>query len=179
MSFAEKLRASRKEKGLSQEALAEKLKVSRQSVTKWESGLAYPEIRTLILLAETLDRDLDWLLSDEKNQVMNRASYGEQEPYYIKEKIPDRKALKSVLEKNVILRILHALDRLEICEETEQETGRVRYSIYDGMVFVEMEENVPETGMTNRIFTEMKFQDMQQFLPWLEKALKTLFIQSE
>ena len=68
MSFAEKLRASRKEKGLSQEALAEKLKVSRQSVTKWESGLAYPEIRTLILLAETLDRDLDWLLSDEKNQ---------------------------------------------------------------------------------------------------------------
>ena len=41
MSFAGRLKISRKEKGYSQEALAEELEVSRQSITKWESGRGY------------------------------------------------------------------------------------------------------------------------------------------
>ena len=44
MKFNEKLIKLRKEKGLSQEGLADKLDVSRQSVSKWESGQTYPEI---------------------------------------------------------------------------------------------------------------------------------------
>ena len=40
MSFAENLRALRKEKGISQEELAELLEVSRQAVSKWEQGVS-------------------------------------------------------------------------------------------------------------------------------------------
>ena len=65
MSFAERLRVSRKEKGYSQEILAEKLNVSRQTVTKWETENAYPEMKTLLLLSVILQKDLDWLFSDD------------------------------------------------------------------------------------------------------------------
>ena len=46
MSFAGRLKISRKEKGYSQEPLAEELEVSRQSITKWETGTAFPELRS-------------------------------------------------------------------------------------------------------------------------------------
>lgn len=48
MIFSEKLAVLRKNKGLTQESLAEKLNVSRQAVAKWESGQAYPDISNLI-----------------------------------------------------------------------------------------------------------------------------------
>ncbi len=65
MSFAERIRVSRKEKGYSQEMLAEKVNVSRQTVTKWETENAYPETKTLLLLSVVLEKDLDWLFSDD------------------------------------------------------------------------------------------------------------------
>jgi len=65
MSFAERIRVSRKEKGYSQEMLAEKLNVSRQTVTKWETENTYPETKTLLLLSVILEKDLDWLFSDD------------------------------------------------------------------------------------------------------------------
>ena len=43
MALSEKLYALRKERGLSQEQLAEGLKVSRQAISKWESGQSLPE----------------------------------------------------------------------------------------------------------------------------------------
>lgn len=43
MNFGEKLFSLRKEKGLSQEALAEQLNTSRQAVSKWENNQGYPE----------------------------------------------------------------------------------------------------------------------------------------
>lgn len=48
MNFSDKLQILRKNKGLTQEALADKLNVSRQAVAKWESGQAYPDIDELI-----------------------------------------------------------------------------------------------------------------------------------
>ena len=49
LKFSEKLRLLRKERGLSQEQLAELLDVSRQSVSKWESSQTLPEINKLII----------------------------------------------------------------------------------------------------------------------------------
>jgi len=66
LSFSEKLRALRKEKGLSQEQLAELLNVSRQSVSKWESGQTYPEIEKLIILSNLFKITLDDLVNDKK-----------------------------------------------------------------------------------------------------------------
>ena len=47
MKFNEKLQKLRKEKGMSQEALADELGVSRQAVSKWENGQVYPETEKL------------------------------------------------------------------------------------------------------------------------------------
>lgn len=62
MNFAEKLTALRKSKELTQEQLAEKLNVSRQSVSKWENGQVIPEAEKLIELSRAFDVTLDYLL---------------------------------------------------------------------------------------------------------------------
>lgn len=64
MTFAEALRLARKERGLSQEDLAEMLGVSRQAVSKWELGEGYPEVEKLMLLSKQLGISLDSLLMD-------------------------------------------------------------------------------------------------------------------
>ena len=65
MSFAENLKQLRKEKQLSQEDLAEILDVSRQAVSKWEQGIGYPEVETLLLLSRKLRVSLDSLMATE------------------------------------------------------------------------------------------------------------------
>lgn len=68
MNFSNKLRAARKDKGITQEELAEVLSVSRQAVSNWESEQGYPETEKLIELAKTLDVSIDYLLVNEKEQ---------------------------------------------------------------------------------------------------------------
>ena len=65
MKLNEKIYWCRKHAGLSQEALAERIGVSRQSISKWETGEASPEISKLPLLAKAFDVTTDWLLSEE------------------------------------------------------------------------------------------------------------------
>jgi len=64
MKFDAKLQKLRKEKGLSQEALAEMLDVSRQAISKWESGQSYPEMEKLIILTDIFGVTLDSLVKD-------------------------------------------------------------------------------------------------------------------
>lgn len=65
MKLNDKIWVCRKKAGLSQEALAEKIGVSRQAISKWETGEAAPEITKLPLLARTFGVTADWLLDDE------------------------------------------------------------------------------------------------------------------
>ncbi len=69
MVFAEKLKTLRKEKNISQEALAEKIHVSRQAITKWESGNGIPDIENLIAISSLFNESLDSLLSEEKSLI--------------------------------------------------------------------------------------------------------------
>ncbi|TDF94410.1 helix-turn-helix domain-containing protein [Paenibacillus piri] len=67
MIFGEKLKSERKNKGWSQEELAEKLFVSRQSVSKWENGQNYPSIEIIIKVSDLFGLTIDELLrSDEE-----------------------------------------------------------------------------------------------------------------
>ena len=68
MTTGTKLAKLRKEKGLTQEQLAEMLNVSRQSISKWESDLTYPETEKLIALSRIFDCSMDYLLKDEVDQ---------------------------------------------------------------------------------------------------------------
>jgi len=65
MKLQEKIFYCRKKAGLSQEALAEQIGVSRQAISKWETGDAVPEINKLLLLATAFGMTTDWLLSDD------------------------------------------------------------------------------------------------------------------
>lgn len=67
MSLSEKLYELRKKGGLSQEQLAEQLGVSRQAISKWESGKAVPESDTLISISKYFDVTLDYLLKENAN----------------------------------------------------------------------------------------------------------------
>ena len=66
MEFHEKLQNLRKEKIMTQEELAEKLNVSRQAVSKWESNQTMPETDKIIQIANLFDVSLDYLLKGEK-----------------------------------------------------------------------------------------------------------------
>ncbi len=68
MLLGEKLAMLRKQNNYTQEQLAELLSVSRQAVSKWESGLAYPETEKLIRLSELYNCSLDYLIKDKQPQ---------------------------------------------------------------------------------------------------------------
>lgn len=66
MTFAEKLKSIRKQAGMSQEQLAEKLGVSRQAVTKWETDAGIPDMENIMAVSALFDISIDELLSNEK-----------------------------------------------------------------------------------------------------------------
>lgn len=72
MTFGEKLARERKELNYTQEQLAEILGVSRQSVSKWESDIAYPETEKLIKMGKLFSCSMDYLLDDSVTDKHNR-----------------------------------------------------------------------------------------------------------
>ena len=65
MTLADKLKEARKNAELTQTELAEKLCVSRQAVTKWETGAGIPDVENLKMLSKVLNVSIDFLLDDE------------------------------------------------------------------------------------------------------------------
>ncbi len=77
--LSEKIYSLRKKQGLSQEQLAEKLNVSRQAISKWESGVSTPESDKLIVISEYFGVSLDFLMkhqSELKTEKANEAPKG-------------------------------------------------------------------------------------------------------
>lgn len=66
MTFAEKLKNIRKQAGMSQEQLAEKLGVSRQAVTKWETDAGIPDMENIMAVSALFDISIDELFSNER-----------------------------------------------------------------------------------------------------------------
>lgn len=67
MDFSNKLKIEREKRGWSQEELAQKLYVSRQSVSKWENGKNYPNIEVIIELSNLFDITIDALLKNDED----------------------------------------------------------------------------------------------------------------
>ncbi|MGN1445222.1 MAG: helix-turn-helix domain-containing protein [Eubacteriales bacterium] len=76
MTFGEKLARLRRENNITQDQLAQLLSVSRQSVSKWESGTAFPETDKLIRLADLFHCSLDYLLRDSQSESPESHSEG-------------------------------------------------------------------------------------------------------
>ena len=92
MKFGDNLRNLRKSKNLSQEDLSERVGVSRQSVSKWESGAAYPEMNNLLILCKIFNCRINDLLSEkiedfdsfDEEVKMNIAKLNKQEQKKVK-----------------------------------------------------------------------------------------------
>lgn len=66
--FYEKLKENRMKLNLSKQDLADKLKISKQTVSKWESGISMPDIENLVKLSKLFNVSTDYLLKDSKSK---------------------------------------------------------------------------------------------------------------
>ena len=81
MDFCEKLQELRKQKGLTQEELAQALYVSRAAISKWESGRGYPGIDSLKAIAKFFSVTVDELLSGDQVLTIAEADQKQKETY--------------------------------------------------------------------------------------------------
>lgn len=86
MEFAEKLITLRKSRELTQEQLAEQLNVSRQSISKWESGQVIPEVEKIVELSKVFDVTVDYLLKpSEIDELSVKTEILEQQQMLVRE----------------------------------------------------------------------------------------------
>ena len=102
MILADKIIENRKKNGWSQEELADKLNVSRQSVSKWEGAQAIPDMKKILQMAELFGVTTDYLLKDEIEEeiipVTNNTNY-EQEEKVVKVSMEEANAFLKYNEK--------------------------------------------------------------------------------
>ena len=75
MTLEEQFKHYRKQAGLSQKKMAEKIGVSRQAITKWENGTGTPDIANLMAIADLFQISLDELLSNENQRKSRMTTY--------------------------------------------------------------------------------------------------------
>lgn len=86
----------RKQQGLTQAELAEKLNYSDKAISKWERGESIPDVLTLMVLAEQFDTDVNFLLSD-PNALPDNPTNLEKAMVHVSEKALKRKANKNII----------------------------------------------------------------------------------
>lgn len=69
MEIGKKLKNARVQKGLTQEAVAEKIQVSRQTISNWENEKSYPDIVSVVNLSDLYEISLDELLKEDKRML--------------------------------------------------------------------------------------------------------------
>lgn len=115
MTLGEKISKSRKENNYTQEQLADILGVSRQSVSKWESDIAYPETEKLIELGKLFDCSMDYLLKEnitEKSDIVT-SGFTEKVEEISRKVITDKNKgrLKKILKiVGIVLAVALAID---------------------------------------------------------------------
>ena len=119
MTLGEKIAKQRKELNYTQEELAYVLNVSRQSISKWESDIAYPETDKLIEMGKIFDCSMDYLLKEdivEKSGVSSASSEGAFEK--IKRKVlteQNKRWAKRILKiTGIVLAVIVAIDVISL-----------------------------------------------------------------
>ena len=81
MELGKQIRKYRNEKTLSQEALAEKVYVSRQTVSNWENDKSYPDVNSLVLLSEVFEVSLDQLIKGDVEMMKEQIDQTDQKKF--------------------------------------------------------------------------------------------------
>ena len=114
LEIANRLQKLRKEKGYSQEQLAEALGISRQAVSKWERAESSPDTDNLICLAKLYGISLDELLSTDETveEIIENNDIPEEVETTLKVEIP--KIKKELTKKEKIIELLEAINLFSI-----------------------------------------------------------------
>ena len=120
MEFHEKLKKLRKEQSMSQEEFSQQLNVSRQAVSKWESGQGFPETDKLLMMSSIFDVSLDYLLkdNDQRNDIENESGY-----YVNREMVYGYLAMKKQGAKRIALGVFVIVVSLAFTMVLEDEMG--------------------------------------------------------
>ena len=111
MTLGEKIARQRKELNYTQEQLADILGVSRQSISKWESDIAYPETDKLIELGKLFDCSMDYLLKEETTEKDGVQTSGFTEKVEkIRRKVMTEKTKKILKIIGIILAVVLTID---------------------------------------------------------------------
>lgn len=114
MEFNNKLYSLRKQKGLSQEELANRLNVSRQTISKWEVGDSTPDMEKLIALSDLFEISLDELVLDKEPTPIGEFSAKTEIVSELKEKVltdaNKKKAKKCLKISAIIFGIIFLID---------------------------------------------------------------------
>lgn len=99
MNLADRIQYLRKQKGISQEDLAEKMLISRQAVSKWESGQSAPDLEKIVMLSDYFEVTTDYLLKGvEPQQSKCQEAYAEKElPKGLELKATGKKELDAMI----------------------------------------------------------------------------------
>ena len=107
MTLGEKLSKLRKESNYTQEQLADILGVSRQSISKWESDIAYPETDKLIELGKIFNCSMDYLLKEEVTDKNNSTtSFSDDKIEKICQKVVPTKTRRNIKRILIIIGVL-------------------------------------------------------------------------
>lgn len=137
--FGQKLREVRTARGYTQQALAEKLYVTRQTVSRWESGNRYPDLETLKKISAELEVSVDELLSTESN-------FDEVETTAEEEKTPV--VFEKSKEKNVKNRVMAVLYMIIIAGLAIYLLGSFKENgIFNSIFFTKYVEILGELGL--------------------------------
>lgn len=114
MEFHNRLYELRKQKGYSQEELANKLNVSRQTVSKWEMGDTTPDMEKLAAISDLFEISLDELVLGKEKQTMDNSSATSEKIKALEEKVltedNKKKAKKGLKIAGIVLGVLFAVD---------------------------------------------------------------------
>ncbi len=115
MEFNNKLYQLRKQKGLSQEELANRLNVSRQTVSKWEVGDSTPELEKLVAMSDLFEISLDELVLDKEPVRVGGDSGKAEIVSEIKEKVlTEKNKKKAKLGLKIIVFVLGAIILIDV-----------------------------------------------------------------
>lgn len=162
MTLGEKIREARRQCGLSQEQLADKMSVSRSAIAKWETDKGLPDVGNLKLLARLLNTSLDRLLDDAEEvdesvirEKYNLIAYGPgckkvKKDRVVRERFPNAK-IYSLLARQELTELKRFSDNVTDCHTTVDELIKdVNKSFYlieiDGrQLFVTLTDSFIET----------------------------------
>lgn len=117
--LSERIYQLRRKNGLSQEQLAEKIGVSRQAISKWESGTSTPELEKLLALSECFRMTLDELVKDEAANPETKEATPNPEEKKVS-KVPEMKAGIGLCLIGAICLILSGIMMVVSPDATEQ-----------------------------------------------------------